>query len=51
MKDPLILLTIFGLILAAVLMSKNVKSAFLLAMIVTSVVGMVAGLVAMPDKI
>lgn len=51
LSDPLVLLTIFGLILAAILISKNVKGAFLLAMILISAVGMVAGLVALPQGI
>ncbi len=50
-KDPIILLSILGLILAAVLMSKNIKGAFLLAMIITSAIGMVAGLVAFPKQL
>ncbi|MGL5327884.1 MAG: NCS2 family permease [Peptostreptococcaceae bacterium] len=51
MKSPLVILSIFGLIIAAVLMSKNVKGAFLLSMIITSVVGMVCGLVALPSTL
>ena len=51
LSDPLVLLTILGLILAAILISKNVKGAFLLAMILISAVGMVAGLVALPQGI
>ena len=51
LKDPLVLLTIAGLLLAAVLIARNVKGAFLLAMILISAVGMVAGLVALPQGI
>lgn len=50
-KDPLVLLTIVGLLLTAVLIAKNVKGAFLLAMITISAVGMVAGLVELPKGI
>lgn len=49
--DPKVLLTIFGLIVTAILIAKNVKGAFLLAMIVISVVGMAAGLVELPQAI
>lgn len=51
MTDPLILLTVVGLIIASILMAKNVKGAFLLAMIITSAIGMVAGIVAIPNAI
>lgn len=51
LKDPLVLLTIAGLLLASVLIARNVKGAFLLAMILISAVGMVAGLVALPQGI
>jgi len=48
MKNPLIILTIFGLILTSVLLARNVKGAFLIGMLVTSAVGMILGLVALP---
>lgn len=51
MTDPLVLLTIFGLLLASVLLAKNVKGAFLLAMVIVSAIGMVAGLVDAPSAI
>ncbi|HSQ87447.1 NCS2 family permease [Romboutsia sp.] len=51
LTDPLVLLTIFGLILASILLAKNVKGAFLLAMITISSVGMIGGLVALPTGI
>ena len=51
LTDPLVLLTIFGLILAGILLAKNVKGAFLLAMLVVSSIGMVAGLVQIPNAI
>ncbi|RDY23219.1 NCS2 family permease [Romboutsia maritimum] len=49
--DPLVLLTILGLIIASVLIAKNVKGAFLLGMVIISVIGMVAGLVELPKAI
>ncbi len=51
LKDPLVLLTIFGLLLAAILLAKNVKGAFLIGMLTISAIGMVAGLVALPKGI
>lgn len=51
LKDPLVLLTIFGLLLAAILLAKNIKGAFLLAMVVVSAIGMIGGLVAAPEAI
>ena len=51
LTDPLVLLTLFGLIVAGVLLAKNVKGAFLLAMVVVSAIGMVAGLVQIPNAI
>ncbi|RDY26150.1 NCS2 family permease [Romboutsia weinsteinii] len=51
MHDPLVLLSILGLIIAAILIVKNVKGAFLLGMIIISVIGMVAGIVEAPKAI
>ena len=51
LKDPLVLLTIFGLLLAAILLAKNEKGAFLIGMLTISAIGMVAGLVALPKGI
>ncbi len=51
LKDPLVLLTIFGLLLAAILLAKNVKGAFLIGMLTISAIGMAAGLVALPKGI
>ncbi|MGL5314422.1 MAG: NCS2 family permease [Peptostreptococcaceae bacterium] len=51
MTDPLVLLTVAGLIIASILMAKNVKGAFLLAILITSAIGMVCGLVAIPKSI
>ncbi|MGL5642910.1 MAG: NCS2 family permease [Paraclostridium sp.] len=51
MKSPLVILSIIGLIIAAVLMCKNIKGAFLLSMIITAALGMVCGLVELPNAI
>jgi adenine/guanine/hypoxanthine permease len=51
MKAPLVLLSIFGLIIASVLMSKNIKGAFLLSMIITAAIGMIGGLVEFPKAV
>jgi AGZA family xanthine/uracil permease-like MFS transporter len=51
MKAPLVLLSVLGLIIAAVLMCKNVKGAFLLSMVITAAIGMVCGLVEIPKAL
>lgn len=51
MQSPTVLLAILGLVIAAVLLSKNVKGTFLLAMVVTTAIGIVAGLVQLPNAL
>jgi len=51
LTDPLVLLTIVGLLLASILLAKNVKGAFLLAMVTISAIGMIVGLVELPKGI
>ena len=51
LTDPLVLLSLVGLLLAGVLLAKNVKGAFLIGMLTISAIGMVAGLVALPQGI
>lgn len=51
MQSPTVLLSIAGLVIAAILLSKNVKGTFLLAMIVTTAIGIVGGLVQIPSAI
>ncbi|WXR60799.1 NCS2 family permease [Peptostreptococcaceae bacterium AGR-M142] len=51
MKSPLIVLTIFGLILTSVLVAKNVKGALLIGMLSTSLLGMIVRIVPMPQGI
>ncbi len=45
MRNPLVLLTIVGIIIASILIAKNVKGAFLIAMLAISAIGMTLGLV------
>lgn len=49
LREPLIVLSLFGLLVTAGLLSRNIKGAFLIGMLVTTVVGMVTGLVALPS--
>ena len=51
MKDPLVLLTIVGIIIASILIAKNIKGAFLIAMLAISAIGMTLGLVDLPQGI
>ena len=51
LQDPLVLLTIFGLIVISILLVKNVKGAFLVGMLIVSIVGMVTGLVDAPTAV
>ena len=51
LTDPLVLLTIFGLILAGILLAKDIRGAFLLAMLVVSIIGMIGGFVEIPNSI
>jgi AGZA family xanthine/uracil permease-like MFS transporter len=51
LQDPLVLLTIFGLIVISILLVKNVKGAFLVGMLIVSIVGMVTGLVDVPTAV
>lgn len=51
LRDPLVVLTIAGLIVTGVLLVRNVKGALLVGMLITSVAGMVLGLVALPKGI
>lgn len=51
MKSPTVVLAILGLVIAAVLLSRNVKGTFLLAMVVTTAIGIIAGLVQLPHAL
>lgn len=50
-QSPTVVLAILGLVIAAVLLSKNVKGTFLLAMVVTTAIGIIAGLVQLPHAL
>jgi AGZA family xanthine/uracil permease-like MFS transporter len=47
-KDPLVILTIVGIIISGILIAKNVKGAFLISMLCISAIGMLLGLVDVP---
>lgn len=49
LKDPLILLSLFGLFVTVILYVMKVRGAIFLGIIVTSIVGMIFGLVAVPN--
>lgn len=51
MQSPTVILAILGLVIAAVLLSRNVKGTFLLAMVVTTAIGIIAGLVQLPHAL
>lgn len=51
MQSPTVVLAILGLVIAAVLLSRNVKGTFLLAMVVTTAIGIIAGLVQIPHAL
>ena len=51
MRNPLVLLTVVGIIIASILIAKNVKGAFLIAMLAISAIGMTLGLVDLPQGI
>lgn len=51
MRDPLIILTILGIIISSILIAKNIKGAFLIAMLIISAIGMILGLVPLPEGI
>ena len=44
-------ITIIGLIIAGILLAKNVKGTFLLAMLITTAIGIVGGIVQIPSSI
>ncbi|WP_419742202.1 NCS2 family permease [Paraclostridium dentum] len=50
-KSPVVLLSIIGLMIAATLLIKNVNGAFLISIIITSLIGMVFSIVPMPTGV
>lgn len=51
MHDPLVVLTVAGLVIAAILVCRNVKGALLISILLTSAIGMVTGIVALPTQV
>ena len=51
LHDPLVILTLFGLLLTGVLVAKNKKGALLISIVVISVIGMALKLVGLPEGI
>ena len=51
MKDPLVILTLVGILLAGILVAKNKKGALLISIVIISIVGMIFGLVSLPNGI
>ena len=51
LHDPLVILTLFGLLLTGVLVAKNRKGALLISIVVISVIGMALKLVGLPEGI
>ena len=51
MHDPLVVLTVAGLVIAAILVCRNVKGALLISILLTSAIGMITGIVALPTQV
>ena len=51
LTDPLILLSIVGLVIMSILLAKNVKGAFLIGMVTVTAIGVVTSLVALPQTL
>jgi AGZA family xanthine/uracil permease-like MFS transporter len=51
MTDPNVLLTIFGLIVAVILLTRGIKAGIFYGMIITAIVGMFFGLIPVPQGI
>ena len=50
-KDPTVLLTIFGLVLTVFMLVRNIYAAVFFGMVITSIVGMIVGIIPLPTKI
>ena len=50
-KSPVVLLAIIGLMIAATLLIKNINGAFLISIIITSIIGMIFAIVPMPQGV
>lgn len=51
MTNPNVLLTIFGLVVAIILLTRNIKAGIFYGMIITAIAGMLFGLIAVPQGI
>ncbi|GLC90273.1 NCS2 family permease [Lysinibacillus piscis] len=51
LRDPKVLLAIFGIIVTVILMVRGVKGGVFYGMVITSIVGMITGLVDLPTKV
>lgn len=51
LHDPLVILTLFGLLVTGILVAKNKKGALLISIVVISAIGMVLKLVGLPEGI
>lgn len=51
LKDPNVLLAIFGLVVAVILLTKGIKAGIFYGMIITAIAGMIFGLVPVPKGI
>jgi AGZA family xanthine/uracil permease-like MFS transporter len=49
--DPKVLLALFGIVLTAVLMTRKLNGAIFYGMIITAIVGVIFGLLPLPDKL
>jgi len=51
LRDPQVLLAIFGIIVTVILMVRGVKGGVFYGMVITSIVGMITGQVGLPEKV
>ncbi len=51
LKDPSVLLAIFGVLVIAVLLVRNVKIGIFLGIVITTVLGMILGIIDIPTKV
>ncbi|MFJ7732810.1 NCS2 family permease [Lysinibacillus sp. NPDC097231] len=51
LREPQVLLAIFGIIVTVILMVRGIKGGVFYGMVITSIVGMITGLVGLPEKV
>jgi len=51
LRDPQVLLAIFGIIVTVILMVRGIKGGVFYGMVITSIVGMITGQVGLPEKV